>query len=138
MKQMTDREKELTQALHDACSCLDRARTFIEDKSKGSEIMRYDKRLTYVLRSGPIREVLKKYRKNQIIITKIDDSTLTRVDIRYVVRLELLNDGLPGGMFSFMATDTNNLERAWLTVKEVSDTIEMYGIDYEVVDETYE
>lgn len=138
MKQMTDRERKLIWALHDACNRLDRARTFIENKSLGNDILKHDGRLEYVLRSDSLRKVLKECKTNQIIVTKIDDSTLTRIDVRYVVRVELLNDDLPMGNFSFNARKSKNLESAWKTVGEVSDTLDKYGIDYEVVDETGE
>lgn len=137
VKRLVKEKDELAEALAQACSKLNHALTLVENKSVGKDILKYDKRLSRILNTEKLEEVLKRHKTNQIMIRKINNSTLTRIDIRYDVRVCLITDSEE---FYFTATSSycTDYGEALRVAEKTSRVLEFHGIEHEILNKTGE
>lgn len=138
MERMTKRELELMEGMVLACSKLERVKTMLEDKQVGKEILDKNRRLDRILDTRQLKDIISRNKRNVIRIRKLDDSTLTRVDRYYTITVKLLNENIPMGHFSFDAAgyEVKDKDEAWRIAEKASETLKLYGIDHELIDET--
>lgn len=139
IEQLKRENRELKEALAGACTKMSRAVKNVEDNFHLG-------RLERILDSSKYRKLLRELMGNEVIIRKVNDSTLTSVDIRYEVIVKLLTGfdservGVIDNRFVLNAASPfcRDRDEAMRVVQGVGDMLEYQGIKYEILDETGE